>query len=484
MQLRALLDHVDFLDVQGPVDRLVTDVTRDSRTAGRDSAFVAVVGAQVDGHDFVAGSGAGTIIVERTPPSIPPGATVARVADSKRALAQLAAALHGFPSRDVPVVGLTGTNGKTTIATMADAALQSLGWRTGRIGTTGNVVAGVEQPTSFTTPEAPVLQQLLGQMRDAGVQAVLMEVTSIGLAQKRVDATEFALGVFTNLTRDHLDFHGTVEAYRDAKARLFRELLRPSRARIPALLCGDDPAWRSMHAPKGSLTYGVGEECDLRLAGVQLGPDGILARLLTPVGEWSLHSRLLGHHNALNLAAAWGILWSLGVDPAEATRAVGEVRGVPGRMERVADDRGGRLVVVDFAHTDDALLSALRALRPLTPGRLWVVFGCGGDRDGGKRPRMGSVAEANADRVVITSDNPRSEDPDTIIEQVVAGVRSPAQIVCEPDREAAIRHALSEAAAGDTVLIAGKGHESYQEIGGQRRPFDDRQVARRALEGK
>lgn len=482
MRLKALLEHVDVVDVQGSVDRPVADVTRDSRDAGPDAVFVAVVGARVDGHAFVRQSRAGVVVVQRPVEIGRPDVTVVRVPDTKVALSQLAAAFHGFPSRGMQVVGLTGTNGKTTIATIADAALRSVGWRTGRIGTTGNIVAGVAHETRFTTPEAPQLQGLLAQMKGAGVQAVLMEVTSIGLAQHRVDGTEFALGVFTNLTRDHLDFHGTFEAYREAKARLFRELLRPPEGGVPALLCGDDPAWRQMDAPPGSLTYGRSESCDLRLVAPELSAEGIRARLVTPAGDVELESPLLGHHNALNLAAAWGILWCLGVPAEQAARAVGSVEGVPGRLERVFDPRGERLVVVDYAHTDDALANALRTLRPITRGQLHVVFGCGGDRDAGKRPRMAEVAESLADRVVVTSDNPRGEDPQAIVDQILAGLTEPARAEQELDRARAIEVALTGAAPGDTVLVAGKGHETYQEIAGQRQPFDDRRVARRIME--
>ena len=480
MRLKALLKHVDVLDVQGSNDPQVSHVTRDSRQAGAESLFVAVVGANVDGHQLVADVPSPAVMVERVVPTRP-GTVVVRVPSTKLALAQVAAAMEGFPSRQVPVVGVTGTNGKTTTTSIAGSALTALGWRTGRIGTTGNFVGAVEYPTRFTTPEAPEVQRLLAQMRDAGSQAVLMEVTSIGLAQRRVDATEFALGVFTNLTRDHLDFHGTFDAYREAKARLFRELLVP-RQEVPALLCGDDPAWSDMGAPAGSLRFGFGGDCEIRVVDLAVERRGMQATLVTPVGRLRLHSPLVGSHNALNLAAAWGIMWCLGVPGREAVDALGTVTGVPGRLERVEDPSGTRLVVVDYAHTDDALAHALAALRPLTRGRLFVVFGCGGDRDVGKRPRMGQVAERGADRVVVTTDNPRSERPRLIIDAIVAGTDRPeAILVCE-DRAAAIELALHEAGPGDTVLIAGKGHETYQEVAGVRTPFDDRVVARAAME--
>lgn len=480
MQLKLLLGQVEALQVQGRLDPEIDVITRDSRTAGARSIFVAVRGENVDGHRFVPEISAPVVVVER-PVAAPEGVTVIQVADTKLALAQLSAALHGFPARSMPVVGITGTNGKTTVATLVDAALGSLGWCTGRIGTTGNWVGGVEHPTRFTTPEAPELQALLAKMRDAGAQAVAMEVSSHGLAQHRVDGIPFAVGVFTNLTQDHLNFHGTFEAYREAKARLFRELLGPAGAHPRAIVCGDDPAWRQLGVPGDRWRYGLSGDCEVRLTELVQDAGGTRATLQTPDGPLPLRSSLVGPHNALNLAATWAILRCLGVEAGEAIEAVGSVQGVPGRLERIPDPTG-RLVVVDFAHSEDALQNVLRGLRPLTRGRLWVVFGCGGDRDPGKRPRMGAVAAELADRVVITSDNPRSEDPMAIIEQIRAGVPQRPGIAIEPDRAEAIAIALRQAGPGDTVLVAGKGHETYQEIAGVRHPFDDRQVVRAVLE--
>ncbi|HHO52504.1 MAG TPA: UDP-N-acetylmuramoyl-L-alanyl-D-glutamate--2,6-diaminopimelate ligase [Deltaproteobacteria bacterium] len=480
MQLKLLLGQIDALRIQGGLTPEIDGITRDSREADARSIFVAVSGAEVDGHRFVPGIRAPVVVVDR-PVQAPPGVTVVQVADTRVALAQLSAALYGFPSRSLPIVGITGTNGKTTVATLVDAALSHLGWITGRIGTTGNWVAGVEHPTRFTTPEAPQLQALLAKMRDAGAQAVAMEVSSHGLAQHRVDGIAFTLGVFTNLTQDHLDFHGTFEAYRDAKARLFRELLGPPGAHPRALVCGDDPAWEQLGVPADRWRYGRAAGCEVRLTELVQDAGGTRAVLQTPDGPLPLRSDLVGPHNALNLAAAWSILRCLGIDAVEAIEAVGSVQGVPGRLERIPDP-GGRLVVVDFAHSEDALQNVLEGLRPLTAGRLWVVFGCGGDRDPGKRPRMGAVATGLADRVVITSDNPRSEDPLAIIEAIRAGVTDGARIEIEPDRAAAIALALHGARPGDTVLVAGKGHETYQEIAGVRHPFDDRQIVRAVLE--
>lgn len=479
MRLDRLLTQVDTLSVEGSIDREVSHLSRDSRDVGPSSIFVAIPGQRVDGHDFVPAIAAGVAVVERDV-DVPEGTTRIRVADAKRALAQFAGALNRWPSREVPVVGVTGTNGKTTVTSLVEHALTTIGWSVGRIGTTGNVIAGEVLPTRFTTPEAPDLQALLREMVDRGVRAVAMEVSSIGLAQHRVDGTSFSLAVFTNLTPDHLDFHETFAAYREAKARLFRELLRPPGGGPRALLCADDPAWTAMGAPPDAWTYGFEEGATLRIVESTLTATGTALVLATPTGPVRIESSLIGRFNALNVAATYGILVLLGVPRDEAVRGIQQAEAPPGRLERLADPRG-RLVVVDYAHTPDALEQALTTLRPLTSGQLWVVFGCGGDRDVQKRPAMGRIAERHADRVVVTTDNPRSEDPEAIAQDILGGLARPGGALVELDRAQAIRLALRDAEPGDTVLVAGKGHETYQEVQGERRPFDDREVARTVL---
>ncbi|MEM6929573.1 MAG: UDP-N-acetylmuramoyl-L-alanyl-D-glutamate--2,6-diaminopimelate ligase [Myxococcota bacterium] len=479
MRLDRLLRQLDTLAVDGSIERQISHLSRDSRDVGPESVFVAIAGQRVDGHDFVPTIAAGAVVVERDVEA-PAGATCIRVADTKRALAELAAALHDWPSHEVPVVGVTGTNGKTTITSLVDHALRVLDWPIGRIGTTGNVIAGQQLPAKFTTPEAPDLQALMREMVRRRVRAVAMEVSSIGLAQRRVDGTRFALGVFTNLTPDHLDFHGSFEAYRDAKARLFRELLRPVGGAPRALLCADDPSWTHMSPPDDAWTYGFGESATLRITNSDLTAEGTQLSLVTPSGPVAITSPLIGRFNALNVAATYGILVLLGVPAHDAVRGIREAAPPPGRLERIPDP-AGRLVVVDYAHTPDALEQALRTLRPLTEGRLWVVFGCGGDRDTQKRPAMGRIAEAEADRVIVTSDNPRSEDPVAIVHAIVAGLQRPADALVVVDRAKAIRTALQRSGPTDTVLVAGKGHETYQEVKGRRWPFDDREVARTVL---
>jgi UDP-N-acetylmuramoyl-L-alanyl-D-glutamate--2,6-diaminopimelate ligase len=479
MLLHELLKQLDVVDCVGRLDVPVSHVTRDSREVGDGSVFVAIRGARVDGHAFVPQLDAAAVVVERDV-AVRPGVTCVRVADTHRALGPLAAGLHGVPSRELPVVGVTGTNGKTTVTTLASQALGALGHPTGHIGTTGIEIAGIAQPSAFTTPEAPQLQALLAEMRDARCHAALMEVSSIGLDLHRVDGTAFHAAVFTHLGRDHLDFHGTQEAYAAAKARLFQELLRPAGGLPRALVYADDPAWASMRPPADRWTYGFERGRDLHIRGWASTRAGLELEVHTPMGVARIQSPLVGRYNAANLTAALGIGLLLDVDVEDMAWALGHASGAPGRMERVVNDEE-LLLVVDYAHTPDALTSAIEALRPLTDGRLWVVFGCGGDRDVAKRPEMGRAA-LSADAVVVTSDNPRSEDPEAIVRDIVAGIDDDPGVHVEVDRRRAIFHAIRWSAPGDTVLIAGKGHERTQTIGDQVLAFDDRDVAREALE--
>jgi UDP-N-acetylmuramoyl-L-alanyl-D-glutamate--2,6-diaminopimelate ligase len=376
------------------------------------------------------------------------------------------------------VIAVTGTDGKTTVTSLVEAALQEAGVTAGRIGTTGVAIDGRDLPSALTTPEAPQLQALFRRMREAGVQVVALEASSVGLVRHRLVGTPFHLAVFTNLSRDHLDFHGDMASYQQAKAQLFR-MVRPGGHVPRALLCGDDPAWRTMDPPEDHWLYGFSEHCDVRIVDWRATAGGTRLTLQTPQGSAQVDSALVGRFNAQNLAAALGCCLLVGLSLEQAARALSAVPGVPGRMERIANERD-LLVVVDYAHTPKALASVLQTLREVTPGRLCVVFGCGGDRDAGKRPQMGHAAQA-ADVVVVTSDNPRSEDPQSIVDAVRAGMdREPDQV--QLDRRTAIAWALGQAQAGDTVLIAGKGHETTQEIGGVAHPFDDRQVARSLLE--
>ena len=465
MLLADLLAGVPHRVLTGPLDRPITAVTQDSRHASAGSVFVAVKGLRVDGHRFVPDVHADAVVVEDAVEA-PEGCTVVQVDDTRAALAGLSAELFGHPSREVPVIGITGTNGKTTTTWMLEAIARAAGIQCGVVGTTGNRIDGRELETLFTTPEAPEWQALLREMVDAGCGLVAAEVSSIGLAARRVDATTFAVAVYTNLSRDHLDYHGSMEAYAAAKMRLFDEFA-PGRAVVHA----DAP-----EVP-GAWTYGL-ESGDLRPVDLELDVQGSRGIVRTPLGDLNLDIALVGRFNVENALAAAGAALAVGIGVEAVERGLASLEVVPGRLEPVPTDKPFD-VLVDYAHTPDALVTVLETLRPLTAGRLVCVFGCGGDRDPGKRPEMGRAACQGADLVVVTSDNPRSEDPQAILSDIQPGLDHTAHI--EVDRRVAIHHAISLARAGDVVLIAGKGHETTQEIAGVKHAFDDRLVAAEVL---
>lgn len=469
MLLADLLAGVPHRVLSGPIDRPITALTQDSRLAGPGSIFVAVQGLRVDGHTFVPSVWSDAVVVERELDARE-GATVIQVDDSRQALAQLAAALNGHPSHEVPVVGVTGTNGKTTTTWMLEAIARVSGRHPGVVGTTGNRVDGRALETRFTTPEAPEWQALLRTMVDAGCGLVAAEVSSIGLAARRVDATRFAVAVYTNLSRDHLDYHGTMASYAAAKERLFTEFA-PGRAIVPhegpVTPPADTPTW----------TFGLSGG-DLAPRTLELDTSGSRGIVTTPLGDLNLDLALVGAFNVENALAAAGAALAVGVPLQDVERGLASLDVVPGRLEPVPTRREID-VLVDYAHTPDALRAVLAGLRPLTRGRLICVFGCGGDRDAGKRPEMGRTATEGADLVVATSDNPRSEDPLQILADIQPGLDHRAHV--EVDRRRAIHHAIDLARPGDVVLIAGKGHEVTQEIAGRKHPFDDRQVALEVL---
>ena len=482
MKLRDLMAHLSVRSSGGDLDAEVTTVTRDTRDAAPGRLLVAVRGGRLDAHDLVGtvGGGFAGVLIER-PAEVPAPTGWVEVDDTKRALAEAAAALEGWPARRQPMVGVTGTNGKTTITTLLQQAVQATGGVAGRIGTTGVQVGDVVLPSGLTTPEAPVVQRWLRQMADAGAELVAMEVSSIGLVQQRVRAIPFSVGVFTNLGHDHLDFHGTMEAYAEAKALLFREHLRPEGGAPRALLFGDDPAWPSMHPPKDRWLYGFDGGNDVRVLSADLAGDAMRLEIDLAGAKVTLRAPLVGRFNALNVTAALASGVLAGIDRERMVAGLALATGAPGRLERVPNARG-LTVLVDYAHTPDALEAALTSVAAAVPGRLWAVFGCGGDRDRAKRPEMGRVAAAAADVVVVTSDNPRSEDPESIAADIVAGVPAGRAHV-ELDRAKAIAWVLERAQSGDAVLIAGKGHERTQEVAGVFHPFDDRDVAASLLAG-
>ncbi len=480
MHLKDLLERVDPIAVTGDTDRYVSGVSQDSRQVAEDALFVAIAGLTVDGHDYVGRVPQAAVAVVERPVPVPTGVTRVQVADARLALARLSAAWFRDPSRETFLFGITGTNGKTTSTYIAEAIARAAGWTVGVIGTTGHRIDGREVATGFTTPEAPAWQGLLREMVDSGSRLVAAEVSSIALAARRVDETRFSAAAFTSLGRDHLDYHGDMAAYVAAKARLFSDLLA---AGGTAVLAADDPAVPAAVAARQDVTtWTCGLTCgDLRLEDVAWSAAGTRGRLVTPHGSAPVQLPLAGRFNASNALVAVGGCLAAGLGLDDVVAGLAAVPVVPGRLEPVVVP-GAPAVLVDYAHTPDALETVLTSLRELTPGRLIVVFGCGGDRDAGKRPLMGRVATRLADRVVATSDNPRSEDPSAILADIAPGLGPDA--VVEADRGRAIALALADAGPDDVVLIAGKGHETTQTIGDRVRPFDDRAIARACLEAR
>jgi UDP-N-acetylmuramoyl-L-alanyl-D-glutamate--2,6-diaminopimelate ligase len=396
---------------------------------------------------------------------------------------EIAARFFGRPSAALHVIGVTGTNGKTSIVQLLANALALLGQRAATIGTLGAGLVGALRAGERTTPDVISVQALLAEFRDAGASHVAMEVSSHALEQGRVNAVDFNVAVFTNLTRDHLDYHGTMAAYGAAKAKLFAcPGLRS------AVINVDDAFGRELAArlpdDVRGLRYAIDAQAEVRASGVTTSGAGLAFMLHTPWGEGAIESSLLGRFNVYNLMAVAGGLGALGYTFAQIQNALTQLRPVAGRMNRLGGSARAPLVVIDYAHTPDALEQALTSLRAHCAGRLVCVFGCGGERDKGKRPQMGAIAERLADRLIVTDDNPRGEDGSAIVKQIVAGLARPERATVERDRAAAIAFALRAAQPGDVVLIAGKGHESYQEIAGRKLPFDDLDIARRALEAR
>jgi UDP-N-acetylmuramoyl-L-alanyl-D-glutamate--2,6-diaminopimelate ligase len=445
--------------------------------------FCARSGNAANGAAFAADAvkkGAVALMVERgvEPPVV--GVPLLVVSDVRRATAFAAELVYGRPSRALSLVGITGTNGKTTTAILVEHALAALGRKPARLGTIGFSFAGKTDPASLTTPEADDVSRLLARVVAEGGTDFVMEASSHALAQGRVDALAFDVGAFTNLSQDHLDFHASMEAYGASKARLFTEL----HPRV-SVVNVDDPFGKTLakRAHGTVITTGRAPGASVRPVTVAVDGRGIRGSVATPRGTGILDSRLVGEHNLENLLVALGILVGLGFDAAPAAEALGSAPQVPGRLERCDDDRDDIRVLVDYAHTPDALERVLSAVRRVTAGEVICVFGCGGDRDPQKRPKMGAAVAAGATRAIVTSDNPRSEDPAAIVRAIepgFAGSRTP--YVVELDRARAIDDAVLGARAGDAVVIAGKGHETEQIVGAERRRFDDRVEARRALE--
>ncbi len=491
MKLNQLLKAVEAYDFTGNADLEIPGLAYDSRDVKPGYLFVAVRGHALDGHHYLRDAlkrGAAALVAEDFK-GFEGKAALVRVPDSRKALSKLAGEFYRHPFEKMKLVAITGTNGKTTISYLLESILSTAGRIPGVIGTINYRVSGQIRPASVTTPESLDLMRILRDMADSGATDVVMEVSSHALDQGRTGDCPFEVAVFTNITRDHLDYHGTMEAYFEVKSRLFRGLVAGS----TAVLNLDDPKGKDLAAvtPARVLTYGLDKACRVRADVVSSDRRGMEIRLMTPAGERRIRSSMLGEVNVYNILGAVGAALSLGVDLETAARGIETLETVPGRLERVKNTRG-LSVVVDYAHTPDALLKALQTLRPLTEGRLIIVFGCGGDRDRGKRYEMGLVSGKNSDLVVITSDNPRSEEPLAISSEIERGVRESGLVpliegtekqdhlrgyLIESERREAIRKAFKMAVDEDLILIAGKGHEDYQIVGGKKRHFDDREEA-------
>src|SRR5881296_680938 len=485
MQLKTLLAAIPVREIIGPVGRAVESIAYDSRRVQRDGLFVALRGETSDGHEFIGQAierGASVIVAEREEKN--PRATCLLVENTRPALADLAATFYGLPARRLKLAAVTGTNGKTTTTFLIKHICEKAGLRCGLIGTVHYEIGERILPAIRTTPESLDLQELLAQIANAGCRAATMEVSSHALAQDRARGLEWNVAVFTNLTQDHLDFHGTMESYFDSKAKLFAQLGSQRKKPKPVAIVNIDDRYGEQLLDRigkrvAVVTYGMSVRADFRASNYRVEFSGTSYQLDARGKSYLVRVPLIGRFNVANSVAALAAANALGISLRDAVLSLGRSPQVPGRLEIVSAKRQFQ-VFVDYAHTPDALRNVLKTLRELEPHRLVVVFGCGGDRDHQKRPLMGKIVDRHADYAIITSDNPRKEDPSAIIAEIEKGCRSThyEKIV---DRMAAIGRAIALAQPRDIVLIAGKGHESYQEFADHTIPFDDVHVAEEAL---
>lgn len=480
MKLNELLKSIETLEICGDTSVDITGIVYDSRRAAPGSLFVALHGEHVDGSAYIedAIQRGASAIVAQTPCATGGSFPCVQVADARLALARLAAAVYDHPSAKLCTVGITGTNGKTTVSFMLREIFKAAGRRPGLLGTVRYEIGERVIPASRTTPESADLQAMFSQMERAGCDSAIMEVSSHALAQYRVDGILYDAAVFTNLTQDHLDYHGTLEEYFNVKSRLFHQVRRF------AVINTDDSWGKRLFDSKkflqGLIPYGFEEGAQVRGLNPVSDTNGSRMNIQSPWGEVEITLRLIGRFNLYNALAAFATAAALGIPVQIIVKALAGMQCVPGRLEAVENSRGKR-VFVDYAHTDDALLNVLQTLRDITPGKLVVVFGCGGNRDKGKRPLMGKVAARLADYSIITNDNPRNEVPEKIAADIAAGFDSERKYEIVLDRKAAIIRGLELVGKKDVLLIAGKGHENYQEFNGAIFPFDDRETVREAL---
>lgn len=501
MRLRELLPLDEVEEAGGNLDQEITGLSYDSRQVRSGQIFFAIAGENFNGHEFIPQalrSGAAAMVVAQKQ-TWPPGATWIRTKNVRRTMGLWGAHFYGRPSRRMKVVGVTGTNGKTTVAYLVESIFSAAGLEPGVIGTINYRYRGRQLPSHHTTPESLELQSLLAEMETTGARSVVMEVSSHALVQERVRGIDFDIGLFTNLSRDHLDYHGSMEDYFLAKSKLFTDYLRGSaKPKKSAVIYAEDARGRELldkasDAGLDTWSYGVDNQWDIHPLEMQSDVNGLRGRLQFKGRQLDFSSPLIGAANLQNIMGAVGVGGCLDLPDDVIARGIHQLTAVPGRLEKVENDLGV-FVLVDYAHTPDALEKVLGAVRPLTQQRVLTVFGCGGDRDRGKRPLMGEIAARLSDLLVLTSDNPRTEDPLRILAEIEDGIKSSGLkrftgdspqagrgYWVEKDRRAAIRIGLRAAQRGDVVLIAGKGHEDYQILGTTKIHFDDREVAREEL---
>lgn len=485
MQLKTLISHLPDARVSGPLDREISSIVYDSRKAKKGSLFVALRGEKTDGASFIdlALEQGATAILSEGALENARGTSIV-VPNARAALADLASEFFERPSHFLKMTGVTGTNGKTTFTFLLKHICEKAGFRSGLLGTVRYEIGERILPATRTTPESLDMQEMLFQIRSAGCKAAVIEVSSHAMMQDRVRGIEFDAAVFTNLTQDHLDYHGTMEEYFAAKARLFQSLVEQKKKRGHAVINLDDRYGVKLIEQFGKelplITYGMGARADFRASNVKIDFSGTSYQLDARDRSYLVRLPLIGRFNVYNSLAAIAAASALGIDVRPAVLALANAPAVPGRLEPVPAKRQFR-IFVDYAHTDDALSNVLKTLRELSPNRLIVVFGCGGNRDRAKRPLMGAIADKYADHAIVTSDNPRKEEPAAIIEDIKKGMHgSHHETVL--DRREAIYRAVAMAQPRDIILIAGKGHENYQEFSDHTVPFDDVEVAARALE--
>jgi len=481
MKLIDLIASLPEKKIFGPTAGEISGISYDSRKLQSGDLFVAIRGLEKDGHQYIPQAiqgGAAAVVVDRD--EIHGAVTTIQVKDSRKALAFLSARWFDHPARKLRMVGVTGTDGKTTTAYLVHAILRQAGFQTGLIGTVVTRIGQDDRPSFYTTPESLELHRTLAEMVSRKIDCAVMEVSSHALAMDRVFGIPFELAIFTNLSRDHLDFHGDFEHYRDAKALLFERLHGP---KAKAVINLDDPSaaffMEKTNVPV--MTYSAETEADISLKDVRLTMEGTDLEAQTPSGLLQMHTQLLGRYNVFNSLAAIGAGVSLGLEPEAIRRGLEEIEGVDGRFETITAPQGFT-VIVDYAHTPQALQRLLSSVREMAPQRVLLIFGCGGDRDRGKRPEMADIASQMADMVLLTTDNPRSEDPLAILREVQRGILPGTDHQVVADRREAIRRGLQIAGPGEVLVVAGRGHERYQVVGSERKPFQDREVILEELE--